>query len=442
MRRIGRFVPLIVLLVFVGAALIYSESLKTRVQVGAAVPSFELPTLDGETVSFDEFRGQPVLINFWAAWCPPCLEEMPAHDEFYRRYGHRMAYLAINERETEARIHRHLNEVEQEGLTMTLPILLDRRGSVGETFRLGGMPETWVIDADGVARRHWIGPVTFEQLQAGYFEATGQFIDEADGGPFYGQRAARTVLAVPGPNGGLGEVYIGGEGGLARYDVSGGGAAPSDFRWETVEGESVLVLHRTDTVRVNGHADDGVRRLAVTERGMTGLPAAPVALAADAAGRALAWVPGHGLYAREADAQWRAVPTELPQQMPWAGLDADPFTPDRWLLSGAAGLMESRDGGQTWRATGVSVRSYSVRHDPNQPRRVYMATDTGIWLSEDGGRTATRIPASPQRVLAALDVAIGADGTPILTAVAPNGDVYVSTDAGHRWNLIIPRRDV
>lgn len=442
MRRVGRYLPLIVLLIFVGAALIYSESLKARVQVGAAVPTFELPTLDGGTISFEDYRGEPVLINFWAAWCPPCLEEMPAHDEFYRRYGDRIAYLAINERETEARIHRHLNEVAEQGLTMTLPILLDRRGSVGETFKLGGMPETWVIDPDGIARRHWVGPVTFEQLQAGYFEATGELIDAADGGPFSTQHVARAVLAVPGVNGGLNDVYVGGEGGLVRYDVRSGGAAPSDFEREDIDGDTVYALQRAGTVRINGAEFDTMRPQAVTNRGVAGLPAAPVALAEDASGRVLAWVPGHGLYANEAGDWWHAVPTDLPVQMAWAGLDADPFTPDRWLLANAAGLLESRDGGRTWRAAGVTVRSYAVRHDPTEPRRVYMATDTGVWLSEDGGRTAVRIPGSPQRVLAALDVVRAADGTLMLTAVAPNGDVYVSTGTGERWNLIIPRRDM
>ncbi|MFS8524164.1 MAG: hypothetical protein FWJ83_04790, partial [Limnochordales bacterium] len=81
-------------------------------------------------------------------------------------------------------------------------------------------------------------------------------------------------------------------------------------------------------------------------------------------------------------------------------------------------------------------------HDPVTPRRVYIATDTGIWLSEDGGRTAQRVPGSPQRQLAALDAVQAPGGGVLLTAAAPNGDVYVSTDAGATWRLIVPLLDM
>lgn len=440
MKRIARLLPLIVLLFFVAAAIIYSESLKTRVQVGAAAPAFELPALDGGTVRLEDFRGQPVYVNFWAAWCEPCLEELPAHDEFYRRYGDRVAYLAVNERETVARIERHLRDVEELGLTMTLPILLDRRGTVGEAYRLGGMPETWLIDADGIARHQWVGVSTFEQLQAGYYIATGQNIDALDGGPFY-KGGARAVLLGVDEDGRLTDVFVGGEGGLARYDVRRGGAALADYVWEAAVGETVLAVKRTGAAASGAFTAADGDSVVVTEDGFPGLPAAPTSVAQDTGGYALAWVPGHGLYGREPGGGWRLVPTDLVPQMPWADLDPDPFAPGRWLMATGAGLLESRDDGRTWRATNVTVRTYAVRHDPTTPGRVFVATDTGVWISDDGGRTATRIPGSPQRVLAALDLAVTSDGATWLAAAAPNGDVYVSAGAGDRWRLIIPYRD-
>src|SRR5690606_40924461 len=107
----------------------------------------------------------------------------------------------------------------------------------------------------------------------------------------------RAVRAVAGAGGGPARVYIGGEGGLARYDLAEGGAHAPDFVWEAVDGETVTALARlpggaaapgTDAAA----GDDAL--LVVTDKGLEGLPAAPVALAQDASGTVLAWVPWQG----------------------------------------------------------------------------------------------------------------------------------------------------
>ncbi|HLT58331.1 MAG TPA: redoxin domain-containing protein [Limnochordales bacterium] len=426
----SRIVPLLVLALFAVGAVIYSESLKTRAQVGAPIPAFELPQLDGPVQRVDASLGMPLVINFWASWCEPCLVEMPAHDAFYRRYRDRVVYLGINQREPPAKIRTHLDQVAQEGSRFAFPILLDRNGAVGEAFRLGGMPETWFVDPQGVARRHWLGPVTFEQLQAAYYEVTGFPIDAADGGPFHGTGGVRAVLIGPG-----GEIHIGGRGGVARYRLQEGGAPGADYAWEPVPGDGVLAL-------VRGAAGEPQ---AVTGRGWPGLPAAPAAVATGH-GHHLAWVPDHGLFRAAAPAGdpraaagWEPVTPGIGGRDGVAALAADPLVADRWLAATAGGLWESRDGGRTWRSLDLGVRVYGLVFDPAAPERLYLATDTGVWLSHDGGRRAERLAGSPQRVLAALDAAVLPGGGTWLVAAAPNGDVYGSDDGGRTWSLLVPR---
>lgn len=431
MKRFWRWTPVILLLVSIGIAIVYSESLKTRVAIGVKAPDFELELFTGGVAQSKQYGGQPVLINFWAAWCPPCLDEMPAHDEFYRRYGHRVEYLAINERETPARIQRHLDEVAALGLTMNLPIALDRRGEVGDAFRLGGMPETWLLDADGVARQHWVGPATFEQLAAGYRSVTGAGPDAEDGGLFHGTDDARAVFMT---DPAFSSVFVGGTGGVARYDLGGEPAAGDAF--EIVDSRDVHVLLRD--------GDSGRIAETVTDRGWADLPDAPSNVGADADGRLLAWVPGHGLFRAEgkgsesADAHWQAVPSGLPERMPYADIAAAPFTKGHWVMATAEGLLESRDDGATWRPTGFRERSFAVVFDPVAPRRLYVAAHDGVWVSEDDGRSAERLPTSPQRMLVALDVLPGPDGDTAVAAAAPNGDVYASRDGGRNWRRLIP----
>jgi len=436
--KLSRVIPLTVLACFAVAAIIYSESLQTRAQVGAAIPTFELQQLDGTWRRVTASLETPLVINFWASWCEPCLEEMPAHEAFYRRYGDRVLYLGINEREPPLKIREHLDRLARDGAVLTYPILLDRNGEVGERFRQAGLPETWFVDERGIARFHWLGLVRFEQLEAAYRQAVGVPIDARDGGPFHGTAAARSVLIGAEP----GVVYVGGSGGVARYRLTDGGAAGADFLWEPAAGVPVLARSA------------GGSPIVFTGERWPGLPASPTALA-EGHGRRLAWIPGHGLFA--APIGHGAVPAAggaegdgdaggwQPLVAAGSGLDgvaalaADPLVADRWLAAAATGLLESRDGGRTWRALDTGLRVYGLVFDPAVPERLYLATDSGVWLSQDGGRRAVRLVGSPQRILAAVDAVALPQGGTWLVAVAPNGDVYGSRDGGRTWSLLVPR---
>lgn len=116
-------------------------------------PKFVLPDLSGKVVRMDDLRGKVVLLNLWATWCPPCIEEMPTLEALSKKMtGRDFVLLAISEDE-------HSEDVapwiEQRGLTF--PVLLDARGQVGADLGITGYPETFIVDRTGRIVHHHIG---------------------------------------------------------------------------------------------------------------------------------------------------------------------------------------------------------------------------------------------------------------------------------------------
>jgi cytochrome c biogenesis protein CcmG, thiol:disulfide interchange protein DsbE len=122
---------------------------------GDTVPEFGAPLLDGDSLHLASLRGQPVLLNIWATWCAPCREEMPALQALHEEYGPRglrIIGVSVDSRGAEPAIRRFL---EEGGYTFT--ILHDAADAVSRQFRTFGVPETFLIDGDGLVVRRWIG---------------------------------------------------------------------------------------------------------------------------------------------------------------------------------------------------------------------------------------------------------------------------------------------
>ena len=130
-------------------------------------PDLALPQLDGTPRTLRDLRGQVVLINVWATWCPPCRAEMPAIQQAYTAYRDRgFIVLAVNQREDATAIRPFL---EQHGLTF--PIVLDRDGQASATYQASALPSSFFVDRRGVIRTVYHGPMppsvidgTIEQL--------------------------------------------------------------------------------------------------------------------------------------------------------------------------------------------------------------------------------------------------------------------------------------
>lgn len=116
------------------------------------VPGFSLQDLDGKTVTLKEFRGNVVFVNFWATWCPPCRDEMPAMQKLYKENRDKgLVMLAINFMETPNTIRPFVNEYK-----LTFPILLDS-GTVMVSYGVLGLPATYLIDRQGKAAARALG---------------------------------------------------------------------------------------------------------------------------------------------------------------------------------------------------------------------------------------------------------------------------------------------
>ena len=132
----------------------------TGVQVGLQAPDFELTDLDGGQVRLSDLRGRPVILNFWATWCPPCRAEMPEIQAFHERHPGQVTVLGINLQESPAVVKEF---VEANGYDWTM--LLDSDGSEKSRFRVRVIPTSYFLDARGVIRRIYYGALTLEMME-------------------------------------------------------------------------------------------------------------------------------------------------------------------------------------------------------------------------------------------------------------------------------------
>lgn len=130
--------------------------------VGGPVPQFQLETLNGRSVHISDYRGNVVLLNFWATWCKPCKEEMPEIQAAYDTYkAQGFVVLGINFGEKREKVEKLVKE-----MGLTFPILLDEDVEVAERHRVVSLPVTFFIDAKGIIKEQVFGG-TLTQKQIG-----------------------------------------------------------------------------------------------------------------------------------------------------------------------------------------------------------------------------------------------------------------------------------
>ena len=115
-------------------------------EVGDSAPDFQLTSLDGQAVSLSDFKGSPVLVNFWATWCGPCQMETPYLQEIYDEWqAMGLVLLTVNIGESSSKVEAFM---QSEGLS--LPVLLDSQEKVALKYGIWVFPTTFFIDLNGV----------------------------------------------------------------------------------------------------------------------------------------------------------------------------------------------------------------------------------------------------------------------------------------------------
>ncbi|MEX0788581.1 MAG: TlpA disulfide reductase family protein [Anaerolineales bacterium] len=139
---------------------------------GFGAPDFQLDLLDAGQVQLSGLRGQVVIVNLWASWCPPCRAEMPALERVYEANRDRgLEILAVNTtfQDSEAAAAEFAREF---GLTFL--IALDRTGEVSRTYQLRALPTTFFVDREGIIRRVILGgPMSETTIQTAVEELLG-----------------------------------------------------------------------------------------------------------------------------------------------------------------------------------------------------------------------------------------------------------------------------
>jgi peroxiredoxin len=126
-----------------------------RFKKGVSAPDFTLPDLNGKMVSLADYRGRVVLLNIWATWCAPCVEEMPSMEKLHQELkDEKFVILAGSIDESGADVVRPFMKKHK----LNFPALIDSAGVLKNLYRTTGVPESFIIDKQGRILEEVIGP--------------------------------------------------------------------------------------------------------------------------------------------------------------------------------------------------------------------------------------------------------------------------------------------
>ncbi len=135
----------------------------TRERARRATPDIFLPMLDGGTFRLSQQHGKPVIVNFWATWCPPCRAELPAFEEVYKNHrSEGLVIVGVDIAEPQDVVAKFVAD-----MGLTFPVALDSDGEALALYRVQGLPTTLFIGRDGTIRDMIVGgPLTKAAIES------------------------------------------------------------------------------------------------------------------------------------------------------------------------------------------------------------------------------------------------------------------------------------
>jgi len=163
-RKVNFQSIILIFLIIVGAGIIvllqlkdssFKLSGKPLLGKGVTAPNFTLPDLGGKMASLTDYKGKVVLLNIWATWCAPCVAEMPSMEKLYQELKNEdFEILAVSVDESGAEAVNPFMKKHK----LDFPVLLDTKGDIKTLYQATGIPESFIIDKDGIIVEKIIGP--------------------------------------------------------------------------------------------------------------------------------------------------------------------------------------------------------------------------------------------------------------------------------------------
>ncbi len=129
-------------------------------RVGKPAPVFVLPRVGGGEIDLADFSGEPMVINFWASWCPPCRQEALVLEDAWRAHVDDVQFVGVDIQDADADAEAYLAE-----FNITYPNGLDRHGRVTVDYGVIGLPVTFFVNEAGIVERRWVGAINRDLLE-------------------------------------------------------------------------------------------------------------------------------------------------------------------------------------------------------------------------------------------------------------------------------------